>query len=316
MDSRTEPADSASESASEPEPPDAAIPAAASHDAAAQAQPRPEPHAYPGPDTAPGPNPDDTAARPPLLRELLLVVGLFVVYKAGRLLATGRTDEAFANARRVWGWERSLRLPGEGAVQATLLHSDTLVHIANTYYATVHFPATVAFLVWLYLRRPAHYVWARRVLALVTAAALVGHLAFPLAPPRLLAEAGLVDTGQVYGPTVYGAHPAADALANQFAAMPSLHFGWALMVAIGLIAATRSRLRALWLLHPLLTLLVIVGTANHYWLDAIVATALLCVALAVVRPPRRTVTTVGAGRAHERAEVPVPDLPELVGAGR
>ncbi|MFI0959847.1 phosphatase PAP2 family protein [Streptomyces sp. NPDC021080] len=259
---------------------------------------------------------DDTVARPPLLRELLLVAGLFVVYKAGRLLATGRTDEAFADAHRVRGWERSLHLPDEGTVQAALLHSDTLVHLANTYYATVHFPATVAFLVWLYLRRPAHYVWARRVLALVTAAALVGHLAFPLAPPRLLPGTGLVDTGRVYGPTVYGAHPATDALANQFAAMPSLHFGWALMVAVGLIATTRSRLRALWLLHPLLTLLVIVGTANHYWLDAIVATALLCVALAVVRPPHRTATSSARLRGHEPAEPPVRELPGLVGAGR
>ncbi|MGW2783734.1 phosphatase PAP2 family protein [Streptomyces populi] len=294
MDSRTEPADPASGSASEPKPPDAAAPASG------------RPHA----------RPDDTAARPPLLRELLLVAGLFVVYKAGRLAAAGRTDEAFADAHRVWGWERTLHLPGEGAVQGTLLHSDTLVHLANTYYAAVHFPATVAFLVWLYLRRPAHYVWARRILALVTAAALVGHLVFPLAPPRLLAGTGLVDTGQVYGPTVYGAHPAADALANQFAAMPSLHFGWALMVAIGLITATRSRLRALWLLHPLLTLLVIVGTANHYWLDAVVATGLLCVALAVVHPPHRTATAPGRRRGHEPVGTPVRDLPELVGAGR
>jgi hypothetical protein len=255
-------------------------------------------------------------ARPPLPRELLLVVGLFVLYKAGRLLATGRTDEAFADAHRLWGWERFLRLPDEGAVQSAVLHSDALVHLANTYYATVHFPATAAFLVWLYLRRPAHYVWARRVLTLVTAAALVGHLTFPLAPPRLLAEAGLVDTGQMYGPTVYGADPATDAMANQFAAMPSLHFGWALMVAIGLMAATRSRLRPLWLLHPSLTLLVIVGTANHYWLDAIVATALLCVALAVVHPPHRTVTTARRHQEHGRAGNPVQDLPELVGAGR
>ncbi|MET7983058.1 MULTISPECIES: phosphatase PAP2 family protein [unclassified Streptomyces] len=312
MDSRTEPARPASDSAPQPEPPDAAIPAAASHDAAAHARP----HSPASSPAGPGARPDDTAARPPLVRELLLVVGLFVVYKAGRLLATGRTDEAFADAHRVWGWERSLHMPGEGAVQTALLHSDTLVHLANTYYATVHFPATAAFLVWLYLRRPAHYVWARRVLALVTGAALVGHLAFPLAPPRLLAETGLVDTGRVYGPTVYGAHPAADALANQFAAMPSLHFGWALMVAIGLITVTRSRLRALWLLHPLLTLLVIVGTANHYWLDAVVATALLCVALAVVPPPHRTVKASERHRGHEPAELPVRDLPGLVGAGR
>ncbi|MFE9764088.1 phosphatase PAP2 family protein [Streptomyces sp. NPDC005808] len=258
--------------------------------------------------------PKGTAARPPLLRELLLVIGLFLVYKIGRQLATGHTAEAFRNADRVWNWERALHLPGEGDIQSLLLHSDTLVHLANTYYATVHFPATVAFLVWLYLKRPAHYVWARRVLAVVTGAALVGHLLFPLAPPRLLKAAGLVDTGQAYGPTVYGAHPATDAVANQFAAMPSLHFGWALMVAIGLIAATRSRWRLLWLLHPLITLLVIVGTANHYWLDAIVAASLLGIALAVIHPPHRTTTT--AGRTQERADATVRDIPELVGAGR
>ncbi|GAA3292718.1 phosphatase PAP2 family protein [Streptomyces cinereospinus] len=187
----------------------------------------------------------------------------------------------------MWDLERDVHLPGEGLVQSLLLHDGALVHLANTYYATVHFPATAAFLVWLYLRRPGHYVWARRVLAAVTAAALVLHLAFPLAPPRMLAATGLVDTGRVYGPSVYGS-PETDQLANQFAAMPSLHFGWALMVGIGLVVATRSRLRWLWLLHPSLTLLVIVGTANHYWLDALVAAALLGGALAVIRPTART----------------------------
>ncbi|KPC86447.1 membrane protein, partial [Streptomyces sp. NRRL F-6602] len=123
----------------------------------------------------------------------------------------------------------ALGLPDEATVQSLLLHSDTLVRIANTYYATVHFPATALFLVWLYRRRPRHYLWSRRVLAVLTGAALVLHLLVPLAPPRMLEAAGLVDTGQVYGPTVYGAAPEADPLANQFAAMPSLHFGWALM---------------------------------------------------------------------------------------
>jgi len=142
-------------------------------------------------------------ARPPLVRELLLVAGLFLVYKFGRQLATGHTTEALHNARHVWDLERTLRLPNEGSVQSVLLHSDTLVHLANTFYATVHFPATVAFLVWLYLRRPAHYVWARRVLATVTSAALVLPFVFPLAPPRMLAATGLVDTAKVYGPSVY-----------------------------------------------------------------------------------------------------------------
>ncbi|MDQ1034951.1 hypothetical protein QFZ75_001367 [Streptomyces sp. V3I8] len=262
--------------------------------------------------------------RPPLVREVLLVAGLFLVYKLGRQLATGHTAEAFANAHRVWDLERFLHLPGESSVQSAMLHGDLLVHLANTYYATVHFPATVAFLSWLYLRRPGHYLWARRVLAAVTAAALVTHLTFPLAPPRMLAATGLVDTGQVYGPTVYGASPGTDSLSNQFAAMPSLHFGWALMIAVGLIAATRSRWRWLWLLHPLVTLLVIVGTANHYWFDAIVAGALLGIALAVLRPPR---DDGAAGslvpqkqkqkqKQEQEQAAGAPQAPELVGAGR
>ncbi|MEU2227641.1 phosphatase PAP2 family protein [Streptomyces sp. NPDC018347] len=249
-------------------------------------------------------------ARPPLIREFLLVAGLFLVYKAGRQLATGHTGDAFRNARRVWHLERAAHLPHENAVQSALLHGDTVVHLANTYYATVHFPATLAFLVWLYLRRPAHYVWARRVLATVTTAALVLPFTFPLAPPRMLTGTGLLDTARVYGPSVYGP-PSSDHLSNQFAAMPSLHFGWALMVAVGLIAATRSRRRALWLLHPLVTLLVIVGTANHYWLDAVVATAMLGLALAVIHPPRRTATTAGLGTS-----LPRPREPVLAGAGR
>ncbi|MFJ6512901.1 phosphatase PAP2 family protein [Streptomyces sp. NPDC091406] len=227
----------------------------------------------------------DIRARPPLVREFLLVAGLFLAYKFGRQAANGHVEEAFRNAGNVWDLERALHLPGEGAVQGLLLHSQPLIHAANTYYAAVHFPATALFLVWLYWRRPAPYVRSRRVLAALTAAALVLHLLFPLAPPRMLPVAGLVDTGQVYGPTVYGQTPATDTMANQFAAMPSLHVGWAVMVALGLIAATRSRWRRLWLLHPAITLFVVVGTANHYWLDAIVVVALLAVALAVFRLP-------------------------------
>ncbi|MFG2352984.1 phosphatase PAP2 family protein [Streptomyces sp. NPDC048521] len=252
----------------------------------------------------------DAPARPALIREFLLVAGLFLVYKLGRQLATGHTGDAFRNAHHVWHLERAVHLPDEVSVQSALLHGEALVHLANTYYATVHFPATLAFLVWMYLRRPAHYVWARRVLAALTTAALVLPFTFPLAPPRMLTGTGLVDTARMYGPSVYGP-PSSDHLSNQFAAMPSLHFGWALMVAIGLMAATRSRWRGLWLAHPVITLLVIVGTANHYWLDAIVATAMLGLALAVIHPPRRTVTTAGRGTNRLTAGPSV-----LAGAGR
>ncbi|MGW3395520.1 phosphatase PAP2 family protein [Streptomyces hydrogenans] len=260
----------------------------------------------------PGTRPASRAegGRPPLLRELLLVTGLFLVYKFGRLLANGHETAAFRNADLVWDAERALHFPGEGAVQQLLLHGEPLIRAANTYYAAVHFPATIAFLAWLYWRRPAHYVWSRRVLALLTGAALALHILVPLAPPRMLAATGLVDTARVYGPSVYGAVPEADSMANQFAAMPSLHFGWALMVAIGLIAATRSPLRWWWLLHPALTLLVIVGTANHYWTDALAAAVLLGFALLVVPTPERpseqsAPTTAAPGAPRQRTDAGV-----------
>jgi hypothetical protein len=212
--------------------------------------------------------------------ELLLLFTLFVGYRAGRLLTIDHTAAAFANARKVWDVERWLHLPREQVVQGWLLHSARLVELANSYYAFVHFPATVAFLVWMFLRRPAHYFWVRRTLIILTAASLVGHVVFPLAPPRMQPGLGFVDTGALFGPNVYGP-PAGGSIANQFAAMPSLHIGWAMLVAVGLIASTRSRWRWLWLAHPIITILVVVGTANHWWLDGIVALVLLTGALSV-----------------------------------
>ncbi|GAA4602594.1 hypothetical protein BJY16_004301 [Actinoplanes octamycinicus] len=219
------------------------------------------------------------------LRELGLVAVMFVIYKIGRLAANGHVGEAFDNANRVWDLERWLHLPGELSVQRGLLSWPTLVEVANSYYAYVHFPATVACLIWLYVYRPAHYRWTRNVLALVTGAALLVHFVIPLAPPRMLADTGMLDLGRLYGPAVYGA-PETDQLSNQYAAMPSLHVGWAVVIAVALIAATSARWRALWLLHPLITLLVVVATGNHYWLDAIAAGALLAIAYALVRTHR------------------------------
>ncbi|AEV83922.1 hypothetical protein ACWT_2519 [Actinoplanes sp. SE50] len=217
------------------------------------------------------------------LRELGLVAVLFTIYKIGRIAATGHVVEAYDNARRVWDLERWMHLPGELSLQHRLLSWHWLVETANCYYAYVHFPATVACLIWLYVRRPAHYRWTRNVLALLTGAALVVHFGFPLAPPRMLTATGMLDLGRIYGPAVYGA-PEHDQLSNQYAAMPSLHVGWAVVVAVALIAATGSRWRGLWLLHPMITLLVVVGTGNHYWLDAVAALALLAAAYLLVRP--------------------------------
>ena len=224
--------------------------------------------------TGNGANGTRPSGRRGVLRELLLVAALWLAYNLGRLAADGHVAAAYLNADRVWDLERALRLPSETALQHLVLSSPDFVHGANLYYAFVHFPATAAFLIWMYVRRPEHYRTARNALAGLTAVALVIHALFPLAPPRMLTETGLVDTGQLYGPSVYGA-PDTHSIANQYAAMPSLHVGWALLIAVTLIAVTRGRWRWLWLAHPAITLTVVVVTANHYWLDGIVAAALL-----------------------------------------
>ena len=232
------------------------------------------------------------------LYEVLLVAVLFLAYKVGRLAADGHVGEALANAQHVWNLERFLHLPSEFGLQQAVISHEWLIKAANCYYAYVHFPATAAALIWLYLRRPEHYLPTRRLLAWLTAAALVVHLLFPLAPPRMLGAIGMVDTGRLFGPAVYGS-PSTDTLTNQYAAMPSLHVGWALAVAIALIAATQGRLRWLWLAHPAITVLVVVVTGNHYWLDAIVVAALLglVAALLTQRAPARL--AIPAPRAGE-----------------
>jgi hypothetical protein len=208
-----------------------------------------------------------------------------MAYKLGRLAVARDAHAAAVNAARVWRLERAWKLPSEAAVQHLVLGHDGIVRAANLYYAGVHFPATAALLLWTYLCRPAFYRWARATLASLTAAAFAVEVLVPMAPPRLLPMARMVDTGHTLGPSFYG-NPATATLTNQYASMPSLHVGWAAAVATVLISATRSRWRWLWLLYPLLTLAVVVVTANHYWLDIAVALALLGAVLMVVPRPQ------------------------------
>jgi hypothetical protein len=242
--------------------------------------------------------------RPRAWVELAVIALMFGAYKLGRLVAAKHVGEAFTNAYVIWDLERILRLPDELALQSLMLRSTVAVKSANIYYAVVHFPATAAFLVWLYLRRPADYVWVRRTLALLTASGLVVHLLIPVAPPRMLGRLGFVDTADIYGPAVYGP-PGPNSLADQYAAMPSLHVGWSIVVAIGVIATTRSSWRWLILAHPVITSLVVAATANHFWLDGLVAAGLLALSVLAVR-------TVPARWAARRERVDPDAVPATV----
>ncbi|RKN21082.1 inositol phosphorylceramide synthase [Micromonospora musae] len=255
---------------------------------------------------------DDRGKRPHPLRELLLVAALFLAYKICRLFVVGDLSTAYDNATHVWALERTLALPDEATLQQGVLPHDGLVRAANRYYASVHFPATGALLLFTYLFRPALYRWARTLLAVLTAVGFAIQALVPMAPPRLLSATGVLDTGQLVGPRAYG-DPATDTLSNQYAAMPSLHVGWATVVAIVLIAAGRSRWRWLWLLHPLLTLSIVVLTGNHYWLDAVAALALLGVIVLVVPRPRTALARATTPAATRAGPVPVPAAVPVAG---
>ena len=217
------------------------------------------------------------------LHEVVLLGALMLGYDAVRLLAAHRAGGAYGTAAELSRFERTLGLPDERSIQALVLPFPHVVHFADIYYKYVHFPLTVVVLAWLFARAPEHYRWARRSIIAASGVALAIYVVLPVAPPRLLTGLGMVDTATVYGDSVYGV-PGARSVTNQYASMPSLHVGWALLVAVVLISASRSRFRWLWALHPVITLFVVIVTANHYWLDAFAGAFIVLTALSVFRP--------------------------------
>lgn len=208
-----------------------------------------------------------------VLPELAWMLALIFGYSLARLFVVD-AGTGYHNAQSLWSVERALRLPSEAAFQQWVLHSPTVIRLANEYYASAHFPVTAVFLFWVYVWRQDSWRWVRNALTVFTAAALLIETLLPMAPPRLVHEFGMVDTGVAMGQSVYPASTH-NGLANQFAAMPSVHVGWALLVAVCVITMTRGWWRWLALLHPLATAFVVTATANHYWADGIVAALLL-----------------------------------------
>lgn len=219
------------------------------------------------------------------LLEGALVATLLVVYNAGRLAIAGQEALARANAEAVRRLEAILHLPSEAAIQRAVANVPHVFEAANHYYMAFHFPVVAAFLLWGFFRRPrAEYVWARRLLAALTFMALVLHVAVPLAPPRMFPGWGFTDTMTLIGPSPYDG--ASAGVANQFAAMPSLHIGWALLIAYVVWRTGPRWLSRVATVHAALTVLVVVVTANHWWLDGVVVAGLLAIAVRIVPAPR------------------------------
>jgi len=237
-------------------------------------------------------------------QEAALLFGLYALWQfAGSFTVLSRAG-AMSRARWLWHTERVLRLPSETSVQRLFLPHPLLVQAFNLYYDTLHFAALGACLIWLYLRHRDSYPTIRTTVALFTGASLLIQL-IPVAPPRLLpvtgpGGTGLIDTAVRYGQSVYSWHGGFNA--DEFSAMPSVHVGWALIVAIAVITASRSRWRWLAAGYPILTTLVVVVTANHFWLDGIVAGLLVALVMAVQRLAR------GLRSGRDRVPGPAEDV--------
>jgi len=242
------------------------------------------------------------AARP-YLRESALVAALYALWQLAASLSVGHGAGAFSRARWIVRFEHGW-LPSERSAQRLLGHSELLTRAANWYYAAMHFAALGLLLLWLFARHRDRYPRVRNVLVLLTASSLLIQLV-PVAPPRLLPGLGFVDTAARYGESVYSMSAVT---VDQLSAMPSVHVGWALLVGWAVLRISSSRYRWWVLIHPVLTMFVVVATANHFWLDGIVAAVLLAASIGAVRmadrlPPR------SAGRDRSLADRSVEQVP-------
>ncbi|MFB7418608.1 bifunctional glycosyltransferase 87/phosphatase PAP2 family protein [Streptomyces sp. NPDC056121] len=213
--------------------------------------------------------------RPNLLLEMLLIRVGYYAYQQVRLAATGGTNSggratAEAHGTQVHSLEKFLHIDIEHWVNHAVVQVPWLKSFFNFYYESFHFIVPLTVLAILYVRRPAQYRWARSALGFATVLALIGFWFYPLAPPRLMPALGFIDTlhgVQDFSKPDYGT---LTALTNQYAAMPSLHFGWSLWCGLVIaILAPKWWMKAIALLHPLFTISAIIATGNHWVLDAV-----------------------------------------------
>jgi len=201
------------------------------------------------------------------LRQLALFAGAYYAYRIVRGLVDGQAALAFENARTLVDVERTMGLFFEPGLQAWAQSEEWILTGANWMYVNSHFVITTTFLIWLYIARNHAYYYVRNMFMIAMGFALVGYLAYPTAPPRYMPEWGFTDTVATF--VGDAAEQSANVLYNPFAAVPSMHVAFALMIGIPAIKLVKTRaLKVLWALYPLLVTFVVVVTANHFWLDA------------------------------------------------
>jgi hypothetical protein len=234
------------------------------------------------------------AKRPRFYLEILLIALCYSAYSLVRNLVPTTHTSALRLGRQILHLEGVLYIDPERSINRVFDQVHWIGVVGNYYYSTLHFVVTPVVLGWLYVRHQDRYVFYRRLIFATTVLALVGFYLFPLAPPRMLP--GFVDTVLSFhteGLYASGASPIGS-VSNQYAAMPSLHTGWSLWCAIAIADVARRRwVKIVAFCYPAATILVILGTANHYLLDAVGGAVTLGAGYLAVRGVRVLIPRLG-----------------------
>ncbi|MDN4159967.1 phosphatase PAP2 family protein [Nocardioides abyssi] len=243
--------------------------------------------------------------------ELALVLTLYVLYSGSRLFADDALAPALERARELLDVERLMGLHWEASLNQVFVEIKVLGLLSSYWYATAHYVVTAAVLLWLYRLGPERYVPARRALVAATLVGLALYLLLPTAPPRFMD--GYVDVLSLHAADGWWGSDASapkglGGLTNQLAAFPSLHAGWALWVALVVQRNARTPwVRALGWAHALITAVVIVGTGNHWVLDAVAGWLVIVVGFLVAARIGQGLDRLRAARAEAPADATAQD---------
>jgi len=212
------------------------------------------------------------------LRQLFLLLGCYAAYDVARVVVRGRDVTAIADAKAIINTEKALHMYVEPFIQAKVSYLHVAVQGMNWFYANAHLPATILILTWIYLYRHETWSFFRNWFLTMNALAMTVFAILPVAPPRLVPTSGVVDTLFLYSPHNYSTG-ILSFVTNQYAALPSLHIGYAVFLSLTVFLLSSNRVaRTLAVLYPIIVLLAIVVTGNHYLLDAVAGVVVLGVA--------------------------------------
>jgi PAP2 superfamily len=201
-------------------------------------------------------------------RQLLLFAAAYYAYQIVRGSVNGKVATAAWNATKIINLEHSLHVFAEPTVQTWASARHPVIHVADWMYLNSHFVVTVSALVYIYLRRNDSFYFVRNMFMIAMGCALVGYALYPTAPPRLMPEWGFTDSVAAFTGVRVENEPVS-ALLNLYAAVPSMHVCFALMVGWPLARLVKPRpLKVVWSLYPFLVAFVVVATGNHYFFDA------------------------------------------------